>query len=481
MRRPSAIPCFRPSASFLAALALLCLAVWPAPAQLAPPTLTSFSPTQAGAGSTVTLTFTGTNFVPRSLNVLFAPSQGITVNRIQVVSPTQISAQLQIDASAQAGARQVTLMDADHSLRASTSFTVTAAQSCPPGIAACGTPQPTPQPPALRGFTPVQGTQGSTVALTLTGINFSAPASLQFTPSSGITVLSTTVTNSNQIQAQLSIAPTASLGARAVTLTVGANTRLTASNTFTVVSGAIAVRAAPMQILAGSQNVNLTVQGTNFVPGTQVTFTVGAGIPAAVFANGPARYVNSTELQVSVSALPSALPGGRDINLQAPSQQTAAGKGMLNVQAAPKPTGPPTSLKIAPITLQTFPMAIVVLDAPLGKVTQSDQYQTFGVPLLDDASVFKWHEKNPGLADYYELRIYAKDGKTLLAVQKITGHAVLAMGGTLNVVPTYFRPTDAFLKQVLDPVRRMVFLNQSVGNLMGGGLLKCVSATPPSM
>ena len=492
MRRESAIPCLRQSACTLAALALLCLGVCVAArAQLAQPALIGFSPAQAVAGSTVTLTFTGTNFVPRLPNVLFSPSQGITVSRVQVVSGTQISAQIQIDVSAQGGPRQVTLMDADHSLRAATAFTITGAAApapnCPPGTAACGaTPQPT--PPALRGFTPVQGTQGSTVTLTLTGINFSAPASLQLTPSSGITVMSTTVTNSNQVQAQLSLAPTASLGARGVTLTVGGNTRLAATDTFTVVSGAIAVRTAPMQILrivpnqiqAGSQNVNLTVEGTSFVPGTQVTFTVGAGIPAAVFANGPARYVNSTELQVSVSALPSALPGGRDINLQAASQPTAAGKGMLNVQAAPKPTGPPATLKIAPIALQTFPMAIVVLDAPLGKVTQSDQYQTFGVPLLDDASVFKWHEKNPGLADYYELRIYAKDGRTLLAVQKITGNRVIAMGGTLNVVPTYFRPTDAFLKQVLDPVRRMVFSNQSVASLLGAGALKSVSATPPS-
>ena len=492
MRRESAIPCLRQSACTLAALALVCLGVCVAArAQLAQPALIGFSPAQAVAGSTVTLTFTGTNFVPRLPNVLFSPSQGITVSRVQVVSGTQISAQIQIDVSAQGGPRQVTLMDADHSLRAATAFTITGAAApapnCPPGTAACGaTPQPT--PPALRGFTPVQGTQGSTVTLTLTGINFSAPASLQLTPSSGITVMSTTVTNSNQVQAQLSLAPTASLGARGVTLTVGGNTRLAATDTFTVVSGAIAVRTAPMQILrivpnqiqAGSQNVNLTVEGTSFVPGTQVTFTVGAGIPAAVFANGPARYVNSTELQVSVSALPSALPGGRDINLQAASQPTAAGKGMLNVQAAPKPTGPPATLKIAPIALQTFPMAIVVLDAPLGKVTQSDQYQTFGVPLLDDASVFKWHEKNPGLADYYELRIYAKDGRTLLAVQKITGNRVIAMGGTLNVVPTYFRPTDAFLKQVLDPVRRMVFSNQSVASLLGAGALKSVSATPPS-
>jgi hypothetical protein len=495
MKRCGAIPYLRHAASSAAALTLLCLAVSATGrAQLAPPILRSFSPTQAAAGSSVTLTFTGANFVPRSPNVLFSPSQGISVTRTEVVSATHISAQLQIDSSAQPGARQVTLMDADHDLQAATSFTITAAatQNCPPGGLACGTQQPAPKPlpPSLRGFSPVQGTQGSTVALTLTGANFAAPASLQLTPSSGITVLSTTVTNSNQIQAQLSIAPTASLGARGVTLTVGAigSARLTASNTFTVVSGAIAVRAMPMQILrivpnqitAGSQNVNLTVQGANFVPGTQMTFTVGAGIPAAVFANGPARYINSTELQVSVNVLPSALPGGRDINLQSPSQQTAAGMGMLSVQAAPKPAGPPASVKIAPITVQTFPMSVVALDAPLTVVTQSDESQTFGVPLLDDASVFKWHEQNPGLADYYELRIYAKDGKTLLAVQKITGHAVLAMGGTLNVVPTYFRPTDAFLKQVLDPVRRMVFSNQSAASLMGAGLLKSVPVTPPS-
>ena len=62
-------------------------------------------------------------------------------------------------------------------------------------------------------------------------------------------------------------------------------------------------------------------------------------------------------------------------------------------------------------------MGVIGLDAPLGAASQSDQYQTFAVPLLDDNAVFKWHEKNPGLADYYELRVYAKDGKTLLATQ----------------------------------------------------------------
>jgi hypothetical protein len=437
-----------------------------AQAQAKPPLLISFSPAQAAAGSTVTINFSGSNFVARAMNLIFTPSQGITVSKLQVVSPMQISAQVQIDATAQPGSRQVVLIDADHTLRSPQPFTITAAtQNCPPGMltpnGGCST-QPS---PAIREFSPLQGTQGSTVAMTVTGVNFSAPASLQFMPNSGITVQSTTVTNSNQIQAQLSIAPNASLGARGVVLTLGSGkTRVSASNTFTVVSGATLSHALPMQILrvvpnqiaAGSQNVDLTLQGTNFVPGTQVTFTVGAGVPAAVFANGPARYVNSTEMHVSVNALPAALPGGRDINLQGPGQQSVAGKGMLNVLAV-KPSGPPTVLKIPPITLQNFPLGIIHLDGPLGAVTQSDQYETFAVPLLTDDSVFQWHEQNPGLADYYELRIYSQDGKTLVATHQITGHKMPAVGGWVTVLPTYFRPDPAFLKAVLDPVQRRMF------------------------
>jgi len=457
-----------------------------------PPSFTAYTPTQAAVGSTVTMTFNGANFVARSFNVVFTPSQGITVSGVNVASPMQMTAQIQIAANAQPGSRTVMLVDADHDLKISTPFTITAAanNNCPPGMlspTACGT-APNAQP-ALRGFTPVQGTQGTTVALTLAGANFTSPATLQFTPSAGITLQSATVTNGNQIQAQVMIAPNAPLGARAVVLAVGGQTRLTAANTFTVTSSATIAHMTPMQILrvipnqiaAGSQNVDLTLEGTGFVPGTQVTFTIGAGVPAAVFANGPARYVDSTEMHVSVNALPNALPGGRDITLQPPglasvetkanqnATQVLVGKGMLNVMAV-KPSGPPTVLKIVPITLQKFTMGVIGLDAPLGAASQSDQYVTYAVPLLDDNSVFKWHEKNPGLADYFVLRVYAKDGKTLLATQTIPGKKTLALGapgGFINVVPTYFRPDPAFLKTVLEPTRRMVFGSAGVIGIGG--------------
>ena len=289
----------RRSSSRLVHLLMLCLAFCGfLHAQLKPPSLINFNPTQAEAGTTVTITFSGMNFVPRAMNLVFSPSQGITVSRLQVLSPNQISAQMQIDASAQPGSRQVILIDADHSLRSPTPFTITAAQNCPPGMAAtaCGSGPPGPTGgPLLRGFSPLQGTQGTSVTLTFTGIDLSAPASVQFMPASGLTVQSTTVTNSNQIQALVSIAPSAPLGSRRVVLVVHDKTRLPASNTFTVVSGVSRglpmqiLRVIPNQIAAGSQNVDLTLEGANFVPGTQVTFTVGAGVPAAVFANGPAR------------------------------------------------------------------------------------------------------------------------------------------------------------------------------------------------
>src|ERR1035438_7997539 len=75
-------------------LLMLCLAFCGfLQAQLKAPSLISFNPTQAGAGTTVTITFSGMNFVPRAMNLVFSPAQGITVSSLQVLSPNQISPQ----------------------------------------------------------------------------------------------------------------------------------------------------------------------------------------------------------------------------------------------------------------------------------------------------------------------------------------------------------------------------------------------------
>ena len=434
--------------------------------QLAPqgrPSLTSYSPTQGTQGTTVTLTFTGTNFTPRQLKLLFTPSGGLSVSSISMVSPLQIVAQVQIASTAAVGSYRVDIEDADHDLIAANPFNVVAAKtqppSCPPGMfaAACGAPAP-----VIKEMSPLSGKQGATVQLTLSGANFAANESLQLIPSTGLTIGHSTLVNANQVQTQITIAANAPLGPRSVTLVAG-NNRTPAPNTFTVTPGLPNPQAAPMQILrlvpsqitAGAQNVDIAIEGINFVPGIQATFSVGAGIPAAVFAAGPARYVNSSEIHVTVSALATALPGGRDITLETPEHQQVTGPRMLAVIAPTVTQGSPPSLKITPITLQKFQMGKIILDTPKwGDQYEGEIEEHYGIPVLDDSVQFSWHEQNPGIADYYVLNIYLKDGVTLLASQRINGVSILAMGGnqtTLMKVPNYFDPDAAFLASALEP------------------------------
>ena len=437
------------------------------------PSLMSYSPAQGTQGTTVTLTFTGTNFTPRLLKLLFTPSQGLTVSSISAVSPMQIVAQVQIASTAAVGSYRVDLQDADHDMIAAIPFKVVAAATQQPGCpngsfaATCGAPAP-----VIKEMSPLSGKLGTTVLLTLSGANFVANESLQLIPSTGLTIGHSNLVNANEVQTQITIAANAPLGPRAVTLLAG-NYRTPAPNTFTVTPALPNPQAAPMQILrlvpsqitAGAQNVDIAIEGTNFVPGIQATFSVGAGIPAAVFAAGPARYVNSTEIHVTVSALATALPGGRDITLETPEHQQVTGRRMLDVIAPTVTQGPPPALKITPINLQTFPMGKIVLDTPQwGDQWEGEIEEHYGVPVLDDDAKFQWHEQNPGLADYYVLNIYAKDGKTLLGSKRLNGLEIPFFGGTLKMVPNYFRPDAAFLAQVLENVPVVKLLPMKPGS-----------------
>lgn len=438
--------------------ALMSLASIPVFAQR--PSLISYSPTQGTQGTSITLTFTGSNFSARLPKLFFTPSQGIGVTGISVASPKQIVVHVQIAATAATGTYKLDLQDADQDMIAATPFTVVAVVAAQSGCTAdalaanCGSAQP-----VIREMTPLSGRQGTSVLLTLTGANFDANSTLQVVPETGLMLGQLRMANGHQLQAQIAIAANAPLGTRSVVLLSG-KSHTSAPNTFTVTPaislGATApamriLRLVPNQITAGSQNVDLAIEGTNFVPGTLATFAFGAGVPGAVIAAGPARYIDSTEIHITVSALPGALPGGRDILLQTPEQQHVAGKGMLNVVAAPVATGPPPLLKLTPISLQNFPLGKIVLDAPQwGDVWEGEIEEHYGVPVLDDDARFQWHEQNPGLADYYILNLYEKDGVTLIGSKRIDGKSVPAMGGTLHLLPTYFRPDAAFLAQVLE-------------------------------
>lgn len=441
------------------------------------PLLRGFTPSSAAQGASVTLTFTGINFrAPASLQI--SPSTGLRVSAISVSNANQIQATLQIDPSAPLGPRQLILMVADHSLISSAPFNITAAQqNCPPGMAAVAcqsAPSGSTNLSALRGYAPTQGAQGTTVTLTFGGANFAGPAFLRFKPAAGLAVQGVQVSSANQIQAQVLVAADAALGPRIVSLVVAGHL-LEVSPAFIVApgkspcapgvfaaaglpcpagAGSLSIlRITPNQIAAGSQNVDLKIEGTGFAPGAQATFATESGAIANVFPQGISRFVNSTEIHVIVNVSAAAIPGGRNITLTNSSRASGLGRGMLNVlPAAPAKGGLPPKVKIVPIAFQHFPEGTINLAGPKwGTVYDGADgaAENYGIPPLNDETVFEWAEQNPGTADYFELRIYNHDGTKLLGTKRIDGSTVTVNGSPVNNVPTYYRAEPGFLNLVL--------------------------------
>lgn len=98
-------------------------------------------------------------------------------------------------------------------------------------LAGCGRKQVLIPAPTLSSVSPNSGTQGQTVAVTLTGTNFESGATIGLT-GTGITISNTTVVSSTQITARFAIAANAPPGARNVTVTTSGGT--TNAQTFTV-------------------------------------------------------------------------------------------------------------------------------------------------------------------------------------------------------------------------------------------------------
>jgi hypothetical protein len=129
------------------------------------PTLASVAPNQGAQGTTMAVTLTGTNFVLGATTVTVSGA-GVTVNSVEVIVLTtshtnpsslwSLTANFVVDAAAAVGARNVTVTTAGGT-SAPVSFTVTP-----------------PPAPTLTAIAPAQGTQGATVAVTLTGISFVA-------------------------------------------------------------------------------------------------------------------------------------------------------------------------------------------------------------------------------------------------------------------------------------------------------------------
>ena len=166
------------------------------------------------------------------------------------------------------------------------------------------------------------------------------------------------------------------------------------------------------------------------------------------------------------------------------------GKGLLDVLPPRSASnGAPPKPKIVPVALQKFPEGKISLEEPKGGPVADGPdgaMENYGIPPLNDETVFEWKEQNPGTADYFELRIYARDGKTLVATKRIDGSTVTMNGKAVNVAPTYYRADPGFLNQVLSKAAfadlpPLTFGQAPQGTKLQGKLARIGFGTPLSL
>lgn len=219
----------------------------------AAPTLTSISPATGKQGSSVAVTLTGTNFVSGA--TLAVSGTGITASSVKVASATSITATLAVASTAATGNYTVSVTTSGGTSGA-VGFSVTLAT------------------PTLTSITPSSGKQGTSVAVTLTGTNFAAGATLTL-GGTGITASSVTVVSATSITATFALSSTATLGTHTVAVTTAGGTSGTAN--FTVNAPAPTLTSISPASGTHGSSATVTLTGTNFISGASVS-AAGTGI-----------------------------------------------------------------------------------------------------------------------------------------------------------------------------------------------------------
>jgi len=218
------------------------------------PQLLSVVPNNGSLGQTVAAILTGacTSFAPGTTTATFGA--GITIPSLAVNSPVSATAVVTTDPTAALGARTVTITTGSEVVSLANGFTVNAS--------------------TLTHISPNTGKQGQqNLSVGLTG-QFTNWVQGKTTASFGaeITVASLTVTSSTSATAVLNIDPTASVGARTLTLTTGNEIDIL-TNGFSVTAGIpvpVLLAVIPNSGQQGQQNLSAAITGqfTHWVQGT---------------------------------------------------------------------------------------------------------------------------------------------------------------------------------------------------------------------
>ena len=308
-------------------------------------TYTPGFPTSALPGQTLTTSFNGlnTHFSVGTTTASF--SAGITVNNVQVLSPTLVTANITIDSAAAIGNRTVTI---------STGGEVV--------TSAFGVVLGTPAITLINPGTITQGEANKVINVTgqfTTWIAGSTTANF----GSGIVVNSVTVNGPTSATISLTANILAATGFRGFSITSGAQTVSNSPNSFSVTASAATISSVAPSAAKQNDTLNVAIAGTatNFVQGV-TTANFGSGITVN------SLTVNSATLATAnISIAPLAATGPHTVTLSTQGESASlAGGFIVN-------PGTPVLLSSSPTTGQ---QQMDVTLAVLGQYTAWTQGQT---------------------------------------------------------------------------------------------------------
>ena len=323
------------------------------PSRPARPRLVAVSPVSGQQGQSLNVTVTGqfTSFVNGTTTADFGA--GVTVNSVTVTSATTATVNISISPLASPGSRTITMTTGGQSassLSAGSFFDVT------------------PSAAAIAQISPASGRQAENLSVTITGINTHfANGSTNIAVGNGITVTSVLVTSPTAVTANLSISPSAALGARAVTATTLGEVA-TLANAFTVSPGVPAIATVTPETGRQAETLTVTVAGqfTGFVDGT-TTASFGSGITV----NG-VTVTDLTHATVNLTITPGAALGARTVVLTTGSQVAQLVGGFTVTP------GQPTLFSISPVTAVQGTNATVTLNGAFTSFTSGVTTAFFG-------------------------------------------------------------------------------------------------------
>jgi len=266
------------------------LLVWMVGCNPTIPSIISISPSSGTRGQTLDVNIYGTNF-SGATSVYFSGTN-IWVNSFDVISSTEIQANIHIYQTAQLGPNDVSVTSPYGTGEGEKLFTVA-------GM------------PSITSLAPATGSQGSLMDVTILGEGFYGVTSVSF--GSGITVAPDYQVISEYVPvtiiATISISSIATPGTRSVTVTTTHGV-VTESDLFTVTAatpGPVVSSVTPKFGLLG-QTEEVSIKGSGFTGTPTVSF--GSGITV----NSP-TLISSNEIQATIIISSGAVLGWRDVSV----------------------------------------------------------------------------------------------------------------------------------------------------------------------